>query len=246
MSTYKLSIDYIMIVGKYLKSENDYINIIRVCKKYNELLLMYKYNPISNCDLFPNIETQHFYNYSDIFYRKRNMYRYVYWLQPFILNDYFKLIDTSLCVVKNISMSKFINYCKTMDFKIKNIYFNEIEKNINKINNGYLIFNYANNFFGVVIRNNIMNYPRTFNNNYFIGKKIYGNCDFFVSFIDNKNCICVRDTQMNEIIKIRVVKKQLKISNCYQDYPIVETNDKDFMINFPSFMNITDFCIIEN
>lgn len=78
-NNYKLSIDFIMIIGKYFKSNSDFINIMKVCKKYKELVLMYKFNPISNIKLFENIETQHFYNKEDIVNKKNGLYRYIYW-----------------------------------------------------------------------------------------------------------------------------------------------------------------------
>ena len=246
MSDYRLSIDFVMIIGKYFKKESDYINIVKVCKKYNELLLMYKYNPISNCDLFPNIETQHFYLYSDIFYRKRRMFRYIYWIQPFLLYDYFNMIDTSLCVIKNIYSNKFINFCKDMNFKVKNIFFNNLSENLKRVKNGYLIFNYNNKFFGIIIEDNIFNYPKSFKQKYFIGRRIYNcECDLFISQIDKGNRFYLRDRIFNDILTIYVNKKELKnIIN--QEYPIIEVGNKDFLIRFPDLMNITEFCIVEN
>ena len=65
-----------MIIGKYFKSNADYINIMKVCKKYKELVLMYKFNPISDISLFKNIQTQHFYNNI-----KNKLHEIVYLLQ---------------------------------------------------------------------------------------------------------------------------------------------------------------------
>ena len=58
---WQLTVDFIMIVGKYFKSNKDFINVMKVCKKYKELVLMYKFNPISDISLFENIQTLHFY-----------------------------------------------------------------------------------------------------------------------------------------------------------------------------------------
>ena len=44
---------------------------MKVCKKYNELVLMYKFNPISYILLFENIQTQHFYNRENVKKKKR-------------------------------------------------------------------------------------------------------------------------------------------------------------------------------
>lgn len=68
-----------MIIGKYFKSPLDYINVMRVCKKYENLTLMYRYNPIGDTTLFPNIQTQHFYRKHDFITVVPRMYRYVYW-----------------------------------------------------------------------------------------------------------------------------------------------------------------------
>ena len=51
----EITIDIMMIIGKYLENNQDYINIMKLNKKYKELVLMYKYNPISNISLFNNI-----------------------------------------------------------------------------------------------------------------------------------------------------------------------------------------------
>ena len=61
----QLTIDFIMIVGKYFEGSNDFINVMKVCKKYEELVSMYKFNPISDISLFENIQTQHFYKKED-------------------------------------------------------------------------------------------------------------------------------------------------------------------------------------
>ena len=59
-SKWQMTGDFIITVGKYFKSNKDFINIMKVCKKYKELVLMYKFNPINDISLFENIQTQHF------------------------------------------------------------------------------------------------------------------------------------------------------------------------------------------
>ena len=41
-------------------------------QKYNELVLMYKFNPISDISIFKNIQTQH-YNRENVKKKKRNV-----------------------------------------------------------------------------------------------------------------------------------------------------------------------------
>ena len=231
-----------MIVGKYLMEECDYINLVKVCKKYKELLLMYKFNPISNCDLFPNIQTQHFYSYADIFYRKRNMFRYIYWIEPFLLYDYFKLIDTKVCTLKNVHMYKFIDFAKSMNITIRDIHFNNLVENMKKIKNGYLIFFYNKTFFGIILENEITTYPKTFKSKYFIGNTICGNCDVFISILNNGNTLYVRDPGFNDIFLIDIAK--MNIGNLInQDYPEIKLERE--LNNLPNLMKITEYCIIE-
>ncbi|ELP94510.1 hypothetical protein EIN_209190 [Entamoeba invadens IP1] len=58
----------LMIVSKYFKTMNDFINMVHVCKKYGEIPSMFHYNPIplkNKKKFFPNIETLYLYNKSD-------------------------------------------------------------------------------------------------------------------------------------------------------------------------------------
>ena len=77
----RLDIYSMMIVMKYFQSKEDYINGILVCKKYEEILEMFRYNPIEykrkeNGKLFPRIQTQ--YLYSSFDERKEGIERFVY------------------------------------------------------------------------------------------------------------------------------------------------------------------------
>ena len=78
-SKWEITIDAMMIVGKYFETNDDYINVMKVCKKYHDLVRMYHFNPISECELFENMETQHFYQKEDIAKKKEGMHQYIYW-----------------------------------------------------------------------------------------------------------------------------------------------------------------------
>ena len=58
-----------MIVMKYFQSVDDYINCIQVCKNFEEIPDMFRYNPLPYSKavgrLFPNIQTQYVYSYFD-------------------------------------------------------------------------------------------------------------------------------------------------------------------------------------
>ena len=58
---WEITIDIMMIIGKYFKSNNDYLNVMRLSKIYEKLTQTYHFNPISDFSLFENIETQYLY-----------------------------------------------------------------------------------------------------------------------------------------------------------------------------------------
>ena len=45
-SKWKMTIDFIMIIAKYFKENKDFINVMKVCRMYQELVSMYHFNPI--------------------------------------------------------------------------------------------------------------------------------------------------------------------------------------------------------
>ena len=54
-SKYEIKIYVMMIICKYFELNNDYINIMKLNKKYKQLNKEYTYNPISNTSLFKNM-----------------------------------------------------------------------------------------------------------------------------------------------------------------------------------------------
>ena len=78
---WELTLNFIMIVGKYFNNSNDFINAMKVCKRYKELVSMYKFNPISDISIFENIQTQHFYKENDVRKRRKGLYKYIHWYE---------------------------------------------------------------------------------------------------------------------------------------------------------------------
>ena len=72
-----------MIVGKYYQDNNDFINTMKVSSRYQELVSMYHFNPISDPVLFENLETQHFYNKNDFSNKLPNKFRYLNWSEDY-------------------------------------------------------------------------------------------------------------------------------------------------------------------
>ena len=83
----ELTIDFMMIVGKYYKKNIDFINTVKVNSIYRELPSMYHFNPISDTSLFENMETQHFYKSEDLMRVVPKMYQYVNWTDSYITNE---------------------------------------------------------------------------------------------------------------------------------------------------------------
>ena len=54
---WEITIDGMMIIGKYFETNNDFINSMKVCKKYKQLVSLYHFNPINDFELFENMET---------------------------------------------------------------------------------------------------------------------------------------------------------------------------------------------
>ena len=73
---WEITIDVMLIIGKYFETGSDYVNVMRMCKKYHDLVRMYHYNPISDCALFWKMETQYLYGPGDK--KIQNMHQYVY------------------------------------------------------------------------------------------------------------------------------------------------------------------------
>ena len=78
-SKWEIDIYSMLIIGKYLKSNNDYINVMKVCKKFNQLTQMYHYNLIDECELFINMQSQYFYSGGNRRPTRKGMKHYVYW-----------------------------------------------------------------------------------------------------------------------------------------------------------------------
>ena len=75
----KLTKYEMMIVMNYLKNEDDFINTMLCCKKFEDLTYMFHYNPISNPRLFKSIQTQYFYEREDEQYEIKDLDHYVYY-----------------------------------------------------------------------------------------------------------------------------------------------------------------------
>ena len=128
---FKLNITFALSVGKYFESNNDYINMMKVNKKYKGLTEIYKYNPISDTQLFENIETQHIYNDSEEILQDK--FQYINWTKSYIP----KTINKRTEFTKSISLRYFSNY--EVKEQLKNGVL-VISKDFYKINTGTITF----------------------------------------------------------------------------------------------------------
>ncbi|KAL7714416.1 Leucine rich repeat protein bspa family [Entamoeba marina] len=85
-----------LLCSKFLKILNDFINIICVCKKFQETTEKLRFNPISikSLKLFPKIQTQHLYNEDDI--KINGIDKYEIWYKV-NYDDYLKCKENIKC-----------------------------------------------------------------------------------------------------------------------------------------------------
>ncbi|EDR25654.1 hypothetical protein, conserved [Entamoeba dispar SAW760] len=67
-----LTVYQLLEVGNYFIRTNDFFNLMMVCKKFRTLTELYKYNPIDDYHIFPNIIEQRFYHRLPIFLREES------------------------------------------------------------------------------------------------------------------------------------------------------------------------------
>lgn len=89
----EISIDFLMIIGKYYKSNNDFINSMKLSKRYQDLTSMYHFNPISDTTLFENLQTQHFYEDQDLDNVLVDKFFYTNWTKKYFTNN--TILDNS-------------------------------------------------------------------------------------------------------------------------------------------------------
>lgn len=74
--TMSLSRFDLMIVGKYFDNIFDFMNLTKVCKKYEFIMDMYHFNPVPDLNtLFSNTRTKHLYNHTFVI---KNIKNYVF------------------------------------------------------------------------------------------------------------------------------------------------------------------------
>lgn len=234
----RLTIDYMMIVGKYFRTCADYVNLMRVSKRYSKITKMYKFNPISDCTLFPNIQTQHFYMYRDIFYRSRGMYQYVYWVNRLIIRDYLAMIDTSRCVFKSTKVNHMIKHATEAGHiaHIADVKYNiNIFDAISRLEKGCLVFEYNDIYIGFTFNHAINDTVRLFDSTFFVDD--FASEGMLVTVSERKmplKKLYVRDIRLNEILCIYM-----------NDGAVMIQMESRLSINLPIFMGIVEWCVIE-
>jgi len=133
---WEISPDFLMIIGKYFKSNQDFINAMKVNKKYEDLVLMYKFNPISETDLFQNIQTQHFYKEEDVENKIDEKFQYIHWEPVDYNSDKFKNRKDNE-IFKNVNID--YDVYKTLNDKEKHVYNVIFRKSDAEINNGICV-----------------------------------------------------------------------------------------------------------
>ena len=73
----KLDIVDMSIIGKYFESPLDFVNVVKANKKFQYLTTYYKFNPISDYELFERMQTQVIYKEADMTNLYPDAYKYV-------------------------------------------------------------------------------------------------------------------------------------------------------------------------
>ena len=240
MSKWEITIDIMMIIGKYFRSNCDYINLVKTCKKYSQILLMYRYNPIGDDRLFKNIETQHFYEYADIFYRKRDMFRYVYWIEPFLIRPYLFKIDSSRCIVKDIKINKILMYATGMNFFSEKTtvytYPSDLISLMKTLEKYYLIFCYGKDFFGIKVETSINMYPKNYKTKLFVNNLFTDVvCDVFMSARLPNSRLYVRDNELNDVLCMEYFNSGIRL----------ELNNKTIQNYLPAILDAHGWALLK-
>lgn len=232
----KLTPCYMMAVARYFNTSRDFINLMRVNRKYRNFHKMFRYNPISDCRLFSKIETQHFYEYRDIFYRNRDMFSYVYWVNKSMLEEYLAMIDTTKCVFKSSHINKMVTYAvHRMNLpSISNVMYDcDLFTILPTLSKAIVVMEYNDVYFGFTVNHKIKSMQRLFDTTYF-NKDVTIN-NVLVTLIDivTGPTIYVRDSNLDELLILYKRGKRF----------LVQTDTKRFKY-FPTVMDIVNWCII--
>ena len=202
---WEITLDYMMIIGKYYDNSLDFINNMKVNSKYKDLALLYHFNPINETSLFENMETQHFYNYSDIINKKDNMFKYIYWFKNKEMEKYKQ--DNE--IFKDINLNYIIYYIPLLEewsgLNFNQIlYDSEIDERTNKSLN-HKIFD-KNNLYFIVIdsKNNIFGH---FHYNYITKYGVNYDSDLFI--------FSLKTNEKNEIKKFENISKNKTCTEIY-------------------------------
>ena len=221
----EITIDFMMIIGKYYNNPQDFINTMKTNSKYKDLVSMYHFNPISEVDLFDNIETQHFYNKNDIKLEKDNLYKYIYWFKDKDLernkrsNQIFKDRDlnyiTSIYkLLENWSGNEYKSIIFDSYYDYENNYENEIDIDIdNEIKERLGAI--SKNIKSDEIKEKLNNIAKNLNNLYFI---IIDNNNNIFGFFQRNKLDFMGNSSAEFIFSLRNEDKKPPkkfISNCY-------------------------------
>ena len=78
---WELNTDVMLTIGRYFHSSRDFIELMKVSKKFKKMVKKYEYNPISDTRLFRNIDIQHFYSPEEVKFKLRTVTQYIHWYE---------------------------------------------------------------------------------------------------------------------------------------------------------------------
>lgn len=218
----ELTIDYMMIIGKYFESNNDFINTMKLSKRYQELAEMYYFNPISDTSLFENIETQHFYKNDDLNQILPNKFQYINWTKKY-LNNETRINKDKKKLIYFEDYSKENNYNKN-DPKYEQVFDNNVINKKSVLNNRILDA-YKNK---LINDNDIAFIPKDFSNLATVGSAPMFNKNtthdlkevYFDDNIETIPSFCFDKLLMLKIVKLPLKLKILEPRTFYKCYSL--------------------------
>ncbi|BFU18076.1 Leucine rich repeats (6 copies)/Leucine rich repeat, putative [Entamoeba histolytica] len=141
----QLGYNEIMIVSKYFKGINDFINLEMGVKRFQGNMERFHFNPIPlnqySRKLFPNIETFHIYNEKDKIFEDGRIFKYVIWYK--------------VSYSKYLKEKKVLNECKNIEYTEydRNKYGNTIPIEVTSL--GYCCFSECDDIQSIEIPINV-------------------------------------------------------------------------------------------
>ena len=98
----------LLIISKYFNTIQDYVNLVKTCKEFKDIIKQYRFNPIeldeNELKIFENIEEYHFYSKTNSLISIPNIKKYIHWIDKITYLDYLTIQENH--EYKNVILTK--------------------------------------------------------------------------------------------------------------------------------------------